>query len=161
MDRIPPRQSGNRWFPAARVLLSSDFGLFVAVGAERISYAFRKNPYSTKLRLLGGISTDGKVEFRADHDLRFENSKSHLESRALLSQLTQTRFYGFGNDTERLGDASSDFFRLRAVVEPLEVEQRRRLGAHHIGKLAHAKGLEQAARAPPVSSSENGTLSDG
>ncbi len=121
VDRIPPRQSGNRWFPSARVLLSSDFGLFVAVGAERISYAFRKDPYSTKLRLLGGISTDGKVEFRADYDRRFENSKSHLESRALLSQLTQTRFYGFGNDTQRLGGVSSDFFRVDRTVYAGEV----------------------------------------
>ena len=50
---------------------------------------------------------------------------------------------------------------LRAVVEPLEIEQRCRLGAHHIGEIVYAEGLEQAARAPPVSSSENGTLSDG
>lgn len=107
---VPPRQWGSRWFPAGRLLISSDFGLFVGLGAQRLTYAFRKQPYSTRLRLLGGISTDGLVEFSADFDTRFENSRTRIRSRAILSQLTQTHFYGFGNATLNPPEADSRFF---------------------------------------------------
>ncbi len=109
-EPIPPRQWGSRWFPAGRILISSDFGLFVGLGAERFTYAFRKGPYSTRLRLLGGISTDGLIEFEADYDTRFENSRTRIRSRAGISQLTQTHFYGFGNATLNPPEADSRFF---------------------------------------------------
>ncbi len=107
---IPRRYWGSRWFPAGRILISSDFGLFIGLGAKRLSYSFRKDPYSTKLRLIGGISTEGKIGFEADYDRRFENSRTRIRSRALISQLTQTHFYGFGNATLNPPDADSRFF---------------------------------------------------
>jgi hypothetical protein len=107
---VPPRQWGSRWFPAGKVLISSDFGLFVGLGAQRRTYAFRNHPYSTRLRLLGGISTDGLVEFEADYDARFENSRTRIRSRGGVSQLTQTHFYGFGNATLNPPEADSRFF---------------------------------------------------
>ena len=118
---IPPRQWGSRWFPAGRVLISSDFGLFVGLGAQRLTYAFRKQPYSTRLRLLGGISTDGLVDFSADYDTRFENSRTRIRSRAIVSQLTQTHFYGFGNATLNPPEADSRFFDVDRTMAAGEV----------------------------------------
>ena len=122
---IPPRHWGSRWFPMGRALISSDFGLFVGIGAQRLTYAFRKDPYSTRLRMLGGISTDGKVAFGADYDTRFENSRSRIRSRALVSQLTQTHFYGFGNATLNPPDVDSGFFDVDRTVVAAEIA-----GAH-------------------------------
>jgi hypothetical protein len=118
---IPPRQWGSRWFPAGRVLISSDFGLFVGLGAQRLTSAFRKQPYSTRLRLLGGISTDGLFEFSADFDTRFENSRTRIRSRAIVSQLTQTHFYGFGNATLNPPEADSRFFEVDRTMAAGEV----------------------------------------
>jgi hypothetical protein len=118
---IPPRQWGSRWFPAGRVLISSDFGLYVGLGAQRLTYAFRKQPYSTRLRLLGGISTDGLFEFSADYDTRFENSRTRIRSRAIVSQLTQTHFYGFGNATLNFPEADSNFFDVDRTLAAGEV----------------------------------------
>lgn len=109
-EPFPSRDWGARWLPAARILISSDFGLFVGLGAERRTYAFRKNPYSTRLRLLGGLSTDGKFAFDADYDTRFENSRTRIRSRGGISQLTQTHFYGFGNATANPPEVDSRFF---------------------------------------------------
>ncbi|MEJ2311616.1 MAG: BamA/TamA family outer membrane protein [Gemmatimonadales bacterium] len=122
---IPPRDWGSRWFPTGRALISSDFGLFVGLGAQRLTYAFRKDPYSTRLRMLGGISTDGKVAFETDYDTRFENSRSRIRSRALISQLTQTHFYGFGNATLNPPDVDSGFFDVDRTVVAAEIA-----GAH-------------------------------
>lgn len=109
-EPIPPRHWGSRWTPAARIQISSDYGLFVGLGAERRTYAFRKDPYSTRLQLLGGISTDGKVAVGANYDTRFENSRTRIRTRGGISQLTQTHFYGFGNATLNPPEADSDFF---------------------------------------------------
>lgn len=120
-EPIPPRHWGSRWYPSGRALISSDFGLFVGLGAQRLTYAFRKDPYSTRLRLLGGISTDGKIAFEADYDTRFENSRTRIRSRALVSQLTQTHFYGFGNATLNPPEATSGFFDVDRTVYAAEV----------------------------------------
>ena len=118
---IPPRHWGSRWFPTGRAMISSDFGLFVGLGAQRLTYAFRKDPYSTRLRMLGGLSTDGKILFEADYDTRFENSRSRIRSRALVTQLSQNHFYGFGNATLNPPEANSGFFDVDRTVFAAEV----------------------------------------
>jgi hypothetical protein len=92
----------GRWtVPYGDVGMSSDYGLFVGGGATWYRYGFRRHPYASRIRMLGGISTQAKVRLEVEGDFRKEASPQHAEFFAGFSQLDVVNFFGFGNDTQR------------------------------------------------------------
>ncbi len=113
-DQQPPRDWGTRTDPAATIGISGDYGLFIGVGFNRYGYAFRKDPYAYKLRLVGGISTQGKIDIQFDGDWRKEASSQHAMLGAFISQLKVLHFFGFGNDSQVFAD--TEFYDVEATV---------------------------------------------
>ncbi|MEE9246477.1 MAG: hypothetical protein V3U63_09770 [Gemmatimonadota bacterium] len=116
-DPRPRRDWGSRTTPTVKFRYGSDYGGFVEVGTTNYQYGFRKDPYDRRLRLSGGVSTELKVEARADVDLRRQNSSVHYGMVALLSQLDVLNYFGQGNDTEQFRE--KEFFEVEGTVMEL------------------------------------------
>ena len=106
----------GRWVvPRGLAGISSDYGVFAGGGATWYRYGFRRDPYASRARVLGGISTQGKVLVEADYDFRKEASTQHVSVFAGLSELDVVNFFGFGNDTEKTEDATENRIERRSI----------------------------------------------
>jgi hypothetical protein len=110
-----PIHSGGWLVPYGRLDFSSDFGLFLGMGTTHFDYGFRRDPYETRLRLFGGIATQGKFHIEAQADFRSEASRRHLTLEVIASELDVVNFFGFGNDTRRFTTSDSADARRRAL----------------------------------------------
>ena len=111
----PPVDWGSWVVPDGRLDFSSDYGLFLGLGARRFTYGFRRDPYQRRLRLVGGISTQGKFHAELEADLRIEASARHITLQASASELDVVNFFGFGNDTRRFTTSDSADVQRRAL----------------------------------------------
>jgi len=102
---IPPRDWGHQTVGMPWLAYSPDLGVFLGAGATVESYGFRKDPYSSRQRLRAGYAT-GAVAGRGDYlgDFRRENSPVHFSIYARASGIEVLRYYGLGNESERLPD---------------------------------------------------------
>ena len=114
---------------------NSDEGVYAGGGFRRDTYGFRHYPFKTRLTALG---TFGPAVGRIRGSLSFDFPLFGPGVRGLLSAAGSskefTRFFGFGNDTERLG--GDDFFRFTRdevrldfkVASPINESLRRSFG---------------------------------
>jgi hypothetical protein len=109
---IPPRDWGRAWLPAVFLGGNSDLGVLVGLGAATRSFDFRRHPFGASHQFRVGYAT-GREAFKAQYEgsYQFENRARRLDVLTFASGVEQLRFYGFGNDSVALGDAS--FFVVR------------------------------------------------
>ena len=118
-DYNTPPHSGSWTVPMGSLLFTSEYGLVVRLGATRFGYGFRKDPFSSRVRYGGAISTRGRFEGSLSIDLYRENSGQHFSIEILGSQLGLSNFYGFGNDSRAFVVADSAHVLVSTVsVEP-------------------------------------------
>ena len=70
-------------------------------------YGFRKEPYASKVGLLGALSTELQYELRLNGDFRFENSRAFMGGQVRASSFDVMNFFGFGNESPDLGDSAA------------------------------------------------------
>ena len=108
-SRTPPapRYWGHWWWFSPYLRYDPDRGALLGAGTTLFTYGFRKNPYATRLDLLGGYGT-GAAEFAAGIalDLRRENSPIHWLFRAQGTGANVHHFYGLGNETQQVESKS-------------------------------------------------------
>lgn len=98
-DFGPPEWSGD-------VLLDYRDGAGVVLGAgfQRTSWGFRRDPWSRRSGIGLAVGTrNGGIELTVEDAFRPEGSRTFVETVAVVSRdLSGERFYGFGNDSERV-----------------------------------------------------------
>jgi hypothetical protein len=107
---------GSQWAPewgGDRSLLNpalalTDAGLIVGVGPSLTRYGFRRLPYHWSADVRGLYAPEsGGLGATLHLDYRYMNSRRAFMLDARATQFDVFRFYGFGNDTEELDDATS------------------------------------------------------
>ncbi|HET7294503.1 MAG TPA: BamA/TamA family outer membrane protein [Vicinamibacteria bacterium] len=110
---IPPRDfTGETWGSPA-VSYNGDTGAFLGYSIQADRYGFRKSPYASSQRLMGGWAFEqggGHADYQGD--FRRENSGASFSLRAYASTVEVLRFYGFGNETG--SPEAEDFYRVHA-----------------------------------------------
>lgn len=102
-DRVPARDWGSRVLPLAELSYSPDWGLGAGLGAQRISYGFRRWPHRARVSLEGGmIFRTGRLQGSARLDAALGRA-TRLQLAVEARGAEIRRFYGFGNDTEAPG----------------------------------------------------------
>ncbi len=105
----------NFWAFTPILDLNSDEGLIIGGGPNFTQHGFRANPYLYYLQLTGAYATlskDYEVSFYGDFNKLIHKSK--VEFFLSASELDYNRFYGFGNQTERIEDlAEQNFYKAR------------------------------------------------
>lgn len=117
----PPRDWGSRWRPLPWVSYSPELGVFAGGGPLYKRYGFRHHPYAYSMSLRVGYAT-GANRWRAEYeaDARRSNSNVHGTLRARASGIDILRFYGFGNETSKLGSSAYHTVHQQVVsLEPL------------------------------------------
>ncbi len=101
---VPPqRDRGISVTPIVSIHSQHGLGIYPVVGISRITYGFRKVPYSTLARADFGYATgSGRIRLRGAFDKRFEESDIHTPVTAHVSQFEVVQFHGFGNDVPDL-----------------------------------------------------------
>jgi hypothetical protein len=110
---IPPLDWGSATFFTPWVSYNGDTGAFLGLGMEHRAFGFRKDPWAARQTVRAGYAfgeQSGKLEYTGD--FRRENATSFFGLHAYASGVEVLRFYGFGNETENVGD--SDFYRAKA-----------------------------------------------
>lgn len=107
----PPRDWGGFWRFRPWVSSAPDVGFFFGGGVVRYDFGFRKQPYRSKLALRAGYAT-GARRFRGEFLGEFRRVNSQVRASLLLraSGIDVVRFFGFGNETPRVGD--DEFYRV-------------------------------------------------
>jgi hypothetical protein len=111
-DRAPEPDAGAWWRPVPWFNSGPDLGFFFGAGFTRDRYAFRKSPFSSRMTVRAGYSTNaakGRLDFHGI--FHRENAKPRLEVKALFSGIEVVRYHGVGNDTELQGD--DEFHRIK------------------------------------------------
>jgi hypothetical protein len=107
----PPRDWGHEWRPALWTSSAPDVGLFLGGGRTLTRYAFRADPYASRVTLVGGYSLGtGRARAQLTADLRRPNARSHVELVARASGIELLRFHGLGNASS--DDAASEYYRV-------------------------------------------------
>ena len=117
---IPPRDWGSSTGVGPRLAYDADLGIMLGGAATRTDYAFRKEPYGSKLRL-GGEYATGAAGFRFtfDADLPRTDRRHRLFVHLGASELEVVRFAGFGNETPRPAEISDyDVHQWRFTLAP-------------------------------------------
>jgi hypothetical protein len=120
----PPRHWGRSASPSFLVGFDPDVGLRVGARYGWVRYAFRRDPYASRMGVSGELSSTLKFGVSGDAEFRAENSPllGHLEG--YVSSLLLPHFYGVGNDTEVSTEAPSEFY---------DVENTRVVGRASVG----------------------------
>lgn len=109
---LPMRDWGGSTLIVPVIRAGENLGVVVGAELRRTGYGFRKHPYGHQHRYQVAYSTRIK-SFRFVYDyesLRMDN-RSRFEVFARVSDLEQTRFHGFGNETKTPG--SEGFYDVR------------------------------------------------
>jgi hypothetical protein len=106
--RYPERDWGGFWRFKPWVSVGPEIGLFFGGGLVRYDFGFRKRPYRSRLGLRVGYATEA-TRFRGEFLGEFRRVNSGVRTQLFLraSGIELVRFFGFGNETPRVG---SDFF---------------------------------------------------
>ncbi|MEP7177225.1 MAG: hypothetical protein ABI860_11815, partial [Gemmatimonadales bacterium] len=101
----PPRDWGGFWRFRPWVSSAPDVGLFIGGGVVRYDFGFRKQPYRSKLAVRAGYATEAR-RFRGEFLGEFRRVNSQVRTSLFLraSGIEVIRFFGFGNETPRVGD---------------------------------------------------------
>lgn len=120
VSRNPPvRDWGSRTLPLFMIGGSPDLGVTVGGGLERVSYGFRKQPYSSYTRLNVQYATGAQaVRAQLDAEIHRQNSSIFGAFRLRASGVEILRFHGLGNETELT--QSSDFYKVRQAQYSFE-----------------------------------------
>jgi hypothetical protein len=107
----PQRDWGGFWRFRPWFSSGPEVGLFVGGGLVRYDFGFRKRPYRSRLSARVGYAT-GAERFRAELQGDFYRVNSRVHTSVLLraSGIEVVRFFGFGNETPRIGD--DEFYRV-------------------------------------------------
>jgi hypothetical protein len=94
-------------------------GVIVGGGISRTTYGFRHDPYQTRAKfdLLYGLRHGG-LGGEAFLEHRFESSRALINFFARATQFEANRFYGYGNDTERVDRDLALVMRDEVLVHP-------------------------------------------
>jgi hypothetical protein len=106
--RYPERDWGGFWRFKPWMSSGPEVGFFFGGGLVRYDFGFRKRPWRSRVGLRAGYAT-GADAFRAEFLGEFRRVNSRVRTALLLraSGIELVRFFGFGNETPRIG---SDFF---------------------------------------------------
>ncbi len=118
--KIPPRDWGTSRGVGPRAAYDPDLGILVGAAATRTDFAFRKQPYGSKVRLGGEYATGAEgFRFTFDADIpRTDRGRRFLVSFA-ASELDVVRFAGLGNETPAPPDRSDyDVHQWRFTLAP-------------------------------------------
>lgn len=97
---IPPRDWGTSRGVGPRAGYDPDLGLVLGAAATRTDYAFRMEPYGSKVRLGGEYATGGAgFRFTFDADIRRTEPAHRFLVHIGASELDVVRFAGLGNET--------------------------------------------------------------
>jgi hypothetical protein len=116
----PRRDWGGFWRFRPWMSSGPEVGFFFGGGLVRYDFGFRKSPYRSKIGARVGYAT-GAQAFRAELNGEFRRVNSRVRSNLFLrgSGIEVVRFFGFGNETPRVGPDS--FYRVpqqQYQVEP-------------------------------------------
>jgi hypothetical protein len=116
----PRRDWGGFWRFRPWMSSGPEVGLFFGGGLFRYDFGFRKSPYRSKISGRVGYAT-GAQAFRAELNGEFRRVNSRVRTNLFLraSGIEVVRFFGFGNETPRVGPDS--FYRIpqqQYLVEP-------------------------------------------
>jgi Omp85 superfamily domain len=105
------------WTPFAGYRESG--GVVVGAGPAVTNYGFRRRPYAWRAGVWGMVGTrSGDLGIRLTADRYLENSPWSISLFAHATQLESNRFYGYGNDTERVDPSLSLITRGEVLVLP-------------------------------------------
>jgi hypothetical protein len=105
---IAPRDWGGSFGLGPRAGYDPDLGLLLGAQATRTDYAFRREPFGSRLRLATEYAPrTGGVRVGLDADIRRADPRQRVIARVTASQLDVVRFTGLGNETRSSG--GSDF----------------------------------------------------
>lgn len=106
----------SSWF-APWVDYKGTEGVIVGGGPTYTRYGFRRVPYAYRLGLRGMVGLDSRdLGVVATADVRRTGAPGGVRLDARATELVDFRFYGFGNDTERLLDKDAYTVPLGQVV---------------------------------------------
>lgn len=100
-DWSPDWGNSKGWAPAFDY--TSDAGVIVGFGRRVRDYGFRRLPYHWEAGASFLVGTmNGRLGLNAYVDHRAENAPRGFRVEGLASQLEETRFYGYGNNTPEI-----------------------------------------------------------
>jgi hypothetical protein len=109
---------GSGWMPMTGYRESG--GVVVGFGPTVTDYGFRRRPYAWRAGVWGMVGTrSGDLGIRLTADRYLENSPWSVSLFAHATRLESNRFYGYGNDTERVDPSLSLIERDELLVEAL------------------------------------------
>jgi hypothetical protein len=116
---LPARDWGAQTFYLPWFGASPEVGLFLGAGVRRERFAYRTDPFRSRNVLRAGYAF-GANGFRADYEGEFHraNSRPYLAVGALASQIELLRFFGFGNETENLGEGFHEVRQTKLALAP-------------------------------------------
>lgn len=107
----PRRDWGGFWRFRPWFSVGPEIGLFVGGGATRYNFGFRKVPWRSRLTGRLGYATDAdKIRAELQGDFWRVNSRIHTSVLLRASGIEVVRFFGFGNETPRIGN--DQFYRV-------------------------------------------------
>ena len=108
----------SSWMPFAGYRESG--GVVLGLGPTVTDFGFRRRPYAWQAGVRGMVGTrSGDFGIRLTADRYFENSPWSVSLFAHATRLESNRFYGYGNDTERVDLSLSLITRDEVLVEGL------------------------------------------
>jgi hypothetical protein len=109
--RYPERDWGGFWRFKPWLSSGPDVGLFFGGGLVRYNFGFRKRPWRSRVGARVGYATGART-FRGEFLGEFNRVNSRVRTQLLLrgSGIEVVRFFGFGNQTPRIGPDS--FYRV-------------------------------------------------
>ena len=97
-------------------------GVVLGVSHTTRSYGFRRLPHAWEVRGTALVGTgNGRLALHGDADYRLENSPIAFTVAARASQLESFRFFGYGNDTPKIGSDRSLVDQTVLAFEPAVV----------------------------------------
>jgi hypothetical protein len=120
-------RAGSEWAPdwggrrgwAPSFDYTSSAGVIVGIGPRFRDYGFRRLPYHWDAGLSLQVGTgNGRLGLIGDLDHRAENRPRGFRVSAMATQLEDTRFFGYGNDTPEVGRDLSLIDQKLLMLEP-------------------------------------------
>jgi hypothetical protein len=101
LDRYPPREWGGWTRPLPWADAGPEMGLLLGMSVVRTKYGFRRSPYASQIMIQAGWTT-GEGWGRVHGHARFygENTITHFDLDAGISDIAFLRYHGLGNDTQ-------------------------------------------------------------
>ena len=112
-EMLPERDWGSKDLGYPLIYATSDLGFTVGYAWNRMGYGFRRQPYSSRVKIDAEYSFGrSSGRFAIENRWRLVNRDTYITFTGIASGIDQLNFYGFGNDTQ--DTASSRFFRVHS-----------------------------------------------